>query len=148
MPFPGTRIIPAGWSEHHQGVVVTSMNARVTITDPARTVPGDWDSEAGVHGPDVPHVVYADVPARIQQLDTDAQVDQAEQAIATHRYLVQLPADRTDLQVGYLVTVDALVSDPDLTPAETVLRVTDVLLGSEGFTRDVIAEHNQQPAAA
>ena len=145
MPLPGARMIPTGWSEHHQGVVVTSMNGRVKITDPSRTTPGVWDPVEMTYGPSTEHVVYASTPARIQQLDTDRQVDQAEQTIGIHRYLVQLPADRTDLQVGYRLEVLEVTSDQDLMPVGTVLRVADVPMGSEGFTRDVIAEHNQQP---
>lgn len=147
-PLPGTKMIPTGWSRHHQDVVTGSMNATVTVTDPSRTTPGEWDPDTSTYGPPTTHVVRSGCPARIQQLTTDRVVDQAEQKIGIRRYLIQLPADTPTLQVGYRVVVETVESDPGLAPAGTVMTVTDVLHGSEGFTRDVIVEHNQQPEAA
>ena len=177
-PLPGTRMIPRGWSAHHAPVVLGAMNALAVITDPARTTPGQWDEEAGAHGAPTPYVVAggpadprpgwrAGVPLRLQQLDTDREVDQAEQTIALHRYLAQFPKDLPDIQVGYVVSFTDVINDPHLARAldtlapdtrvtgDTILAVDgrpgmsmaviDELHGSEMFTRDLILEHNQQP---
>ena len=142
-PFDTTTIIPAGWSQHHQPVVVGAMNATVTITDPARTTPGEWNPYEQVYDPPTPHVVATDQPARIQRLLSDTQDRQAGQELTTRRYLVQLPADVPDIEVDHQVHVTACPNDPHL--LGHALTVLDVQHGSERFTRDLTCQHNQAP---
>lgn len=153
MPLPSTRIIPAGWSQHHQRPMATSMNARVAITDPARSTPGEWDEDEGGYGPGQPHYVAGGpndtrvdwregVPARLQAQDGEAEVLQVTQQVATRRYLLQLPADVPDVQTGHHVTVLSAVNDAHL--VGVVMTIVDEQHGSERFTRDLILEHNQQ----
>lgn len=153
MPFSSTRIIPLGWSEHHQQAMPTAMNARVAITDPARSTSGVWDDETGGYGPEQPHYVaggpddartdwQAGVPCRLQPLDSDAETLQVTQQIVTRQYLCQLPADLPDVQTGHHVTIRSAVNDAHL--AGVVMVVVDEQHGSERFTRDLVLEHNQQ----
>lgn len=154
VPFDTTTVIPAGWSAHHQGVILGATNARVLLTDPSRTVPGEPDPETGYHGPDTPHVVAGGpqddrvdwregIPCRIQALRDDRLVDHAEQGVSIRLYLVQLPADVPDIEAGYEATVLSALNDEHL-EGET-LAATDVRHGSERFTRDVVFTHNQAP---
>lgn len=147
MPYPGTRVISPGWSRHHQPVATGGMNATCDITDPARATPGAWDDTTGTYGPGTPFVVAAGVHCRVQALTSDQDSEQAGQDSTTRRYLVQLddPGLSTlpDIEVGYVLTVTAATNDPHLVGLR--LTVHDVQHGSERFTRDVIATHNQQP---
>lgn len=157
MPFNTTRMIPTGWSEHHQRVVETSFNAHVVITDPARTVPGIFDPATGTYGPPTPYVIaggptdtnpdwQGGVPCRIQRQKDDRAITQADQPTVIRFYLLQLPADVPDIEVGYVATVTAALNDAHL--VGEVLTATDVLHGSERFNRDVVWVHNQQPPEA
>lgn len=154
MPFDTTRVIPKGWSAHHQSVVEGSFNARVRIVDPNRTTPGPWDEEALAYGPSTPHYVAGGptdthpdwqdgVPCRIQRQRDDRQVVQAGQAGAIRFYLIQLPAALPDVEVGHVATVTAAHNDPHLVGQELV--ATDAMHGSERFNRDIVWVHNQQP---
>lgn len=153
MPFPGTRVIHEQWSRHHQPVASGGMNATCVITDPARSTPGGWNDETGTYDPPTPHyVVPAPAgepgwPCRVQALQSDRDSEQAGQDSTTRAYLVQLDdPDLTglpDLEVGHVIEVTAAVNDPHLVDVD--LTVVDVQHGSERFTRDVVAEHNQQP---
>lgn len=147
MPLPGTKVIPQAWSRHHQPTATGGMNATVTVTDPARTVPGAWDDATGTYGPPTPHVVADAILARVQAVQSDQASVQAGQESTTRDYLVQLddPGLSTlpDIEVGYRVTVTTAANDPHLVGLD--LTVTDVQHGSERFTRDVVATHSQQP---
>lgn len=150
MPLPGTRAVPAGWSRHHQPVASGGMNAACVITDPTRTVPGAWDEASGEYGPGTPHVVLdgdPGWPCRVQRLLGDQDSEQAGQDSTTRRYLVQLDdpnlATLPDVEVGHVITITAAVNDSHLVGLH--LQVVDVQHGSERFTRDLVAVHNQQP---
>lgn len=130
------------------------MNAACVITDPARTVPGQWDDETGEYGPSTPFVVVAAPdgqpgwPCRVQALNNDQDTEQVGQASTVRTYLVQLddPELSTvpDIEHGHIVTITAATNDPHLVGLQ--LPVVDVQHGSERFTRDVVVEHNQQRA--
>lgn len=148
-PFPGSRVIPAGWSHHHQPVASGGMNASCVITDPTRGTPGQWDEETGEYGPGTPHVVLdgdPGWPCRVQRLLGDQDSEQAGQDSTTRRYLAQLDdpnlATIADVEVGHVLTVTAATNDPHL--VGLAMRVVDVQHGSERFTRDLVLEHNQQ----
>ena len=154
MPLPSTRMIHTRWSEHHQPAVTTSFNAAVTITDPTRTTSGVFDPDTGTWGPPVPHVIAGGpddtnpdwqqgVPCRIQRMRSDQDVDQAGQNIPPRLYLIQLPADVPDIEVGHTATVTTAANDTHLVGEDLV--ATDIQHGSERFTRDVVWSHNQQP---
>lgn len=154
MPFPSTRVIPDAWSQHHQPVVEGAFNATIIMTDPSRSTPGQWDPDTGTYGPSQLYIVVggatdpnADwregVPCRIQRQRDDRAVDHAAQDIVIRLYLIQLPADVPDIEVGYRAEVLTCPNDP-LFVGE-YLTATDVLHGSERFNRDVAWVHNQQP---
>lgn len=153
MPLAGTKVIPPAWSRHHQPTATGGMNAACVITDPARATPGEWDDDTGEYGPGTPHVVLPAPdgepgwPCRVQALTSDQDSEQAGQDSTTRDYLVQLDdpdlSGLPDLEVGYVIEVTAATNDPHLVGLQ--LTVRDVQHGSERFTRDVIAAHNQQP---
>lgn len=152
MPFPSTRIIPQGWSEHHAQVLPSSMNATVVITDPDKTTQAPLNPVTGTRptpepfiiagGPEDPNPAWrGGVPARIQRLLSDRQVDLGGEQTTARQYLVQLPADVPPFRLGCHVTTQTATSDTQL--VGEVLVVVDYQHGSERFTRDVVCTHNQ-----
>lgn len=153
-PLPGTRVVPEGWSRHHQPIATGGMNALCVVTDPARVTPGGpLDPETGTYPPSTPYyVVPAPTgkdgwPCRVQALTSDQDSEQAGQDSTTRSYLIQLDdpdlSTLPDLEVGYVVEVTAATNDQHLVGLDLTIR--DVQHGSERFTRDVVATHNQQP---
>lgn len=152
-PFPSSRAVPEGWSRHHAPVASGGMNAACFITDPARSTPGGWNDDTGTYDPPTPHYVVpapegADGwPCRVQALQSEQDTEQAGQASTVRPYLVQLhDPDLTtlaDVEVGHVIEITAAVNDAHLIGER--LTVTDVQHGSERFTRDLVASHNQQP---
>lgn len=152
-PFAGTKVIHPAWSRHHQPVASGGMNAACVITDPTRGTPGEWDEDTGEYGPSTPHVVLdappgePGWPCRVQAVQSDQDNEQAGQDSTTRRYLVQLDdpnlATLPDVEVGHVITITAAVNDSHLVGLH--LQVVDVQHGSERFTRDLVAVHNQQP---
>lgn len=154
VPFDTTRLIDPGWSQHHRPAVETAFNATVIITDPARTTPGTYDPSTGTYGPDTPYVIAggptdpheawrAGVPCRIQRLKDDRAVEHAGQDVTIRLYLLQLPADLPDVEVGHAATVVAARNDTHLVGEN--LTASDVFHGSESFSRDIVWIHNQAP---
>ncbi len=144
MPFPGTRVIPVGWSRHHQPVAAGGMNAEVTIGTRGETT----------HDPETDSTTttswsqkYAG-PARIQAL-TQAEVhDLAGQAVVGRPYLVQLDARRPGadkIRSGMRTHVLAAINDAQMVGDD--LWVVDVQMGSERFTRDLVCTDNQADVA-
>lgn len=153
-PLPGHTVISRDWSRHHAPVATGGMNARCTITDPTRTTPGQWDDDTGEYGPGTPFVVLPEHPdgkdgwpCRVQAIQSDQDTEQAGQDSTLRRYLVQLddPALATlpDIEEGHVITFVEAVNDRHLVGEH--LAIVDVQHGSERFTRDVVAEHSQQP---
>lgn len=142
MPFPGTRVTPDQWSEHHAPVAAGGMNATVQVRNPADATPGwDADTESATSAPGAP--VY-DGPARIQANDQASDAQQTGQSVTERSYLVQILMDAPRIEQGHEITVTECANDTDLV-AWTVDRpmvVTDVQHGSERFTRDLIATLN------
>lgn len=99
MPLPNTRMIPDGWSQHHQPIVETAMRSRVQILRPEADMPAPdpWGDP-----PDPVHpVLETDVPARIRALSDQQAVAASGQVFDTQAYLVQIPARLIpDLRTG------------------------------------------------
>lgn len=148
MPFPGTRVVPEGWSRHHQPVASGGMNAACVITDPARTTPGGWNDDTGQYDSPTPFVVVAETRCRVQAIQSDQGTEQVGQDSTIREYLVQLDdtnlSTLPDIEVGHVVDITAVANDPHL--VGQLLTIRDVQHGSERFTRDLVAVHNQQPS--
>lgn len=146
MPLPGIRVVPAGWSRHHQPTATGGMNARCDITDPHRATPGQWDEGTGENGPGRPYYLARGVACRVQAVQGEQDTEQADQTSTARRYLVQVDdpnlSTLADIEYGHVVTITAAINDPHLIGLD--LHVVDVQHGSERFTRDLIAVHNQQ----
>jgi hypothetical protein len=143
MPFPGTKVIPTGWSAHHQPVAAGGMNAEVTIGTRGDTAyDPDTDSTIASWSQE-----YAG-PARIQAL-TQAEVhDLAGQAVVGRPYLVQLDARKAGadkVTSGMRTHVTVAVNDAQMVGDN--LWVVDVQMGSERFTRDLVCTDNQADVA-
>ncbi|WP_159622676.1 DUF6093 family protein [Ruania rhizosphaerae] len=129
----------------------TSMNATCVITDPARTTRGPWDEQTGSYGPPVPFQVYPDpqatedAPCRVQRIASGREAVQAGVQVEYRGYLITIPADAPAIHPDYEVHVTDAINDPNL-PGE-MFTVTDVLLGSERFERDLFCTHNESTEA-
>jgi hypothetical protein len=135
MPRPGSQVIPAGWSAHHQPVAEGTMTARCTI-DRAGDGPPVWNDDTGAYDP-IPRVVlHADVPCRIQQWKQPLVADVGQQELTTHHYLIPVPVYITDVAVGQQVLVTTNPDDPSLVGRR--LDITDVQRGSLAWERDLV----------
>lgn len=136
-PLANARTIPLGWSAHHAPVAEGAMNGRVSIFDPARYTEG-WDevseSKTRITGPPM----YAG-PARIEPALSAREVVQADDAEQYRSYLIQITFDAPELDEEWDVVVDEAHNDPQLVGA--LMTITDVQLGTERFTRDLVCTH-------
>lgn len=135
MPFPNTRVIPDGWSEHHLPVPADAMTATVTITGAAG--PGTWNPTTGEIEEGDAATVYTG-EARVQALPREADdPDAAGQAVSTRPYLVAIPDLTVEVDVGHRVHVDT-AEDPLLVGCD--LTVRDVQRGSLVWDRALTCE--------
>jgi hypothetical protein len=139
MPLDSTTVIPAAWSQHHQGAAAGGMNATVTVgTGGESTYDPDTDETTVSWSQE-----YAG-PARIQALTQATEQESAGQQIAGRPYLVQLDArlpGADQVRAGMRVRCTAAVNDAALVGQD--LWVVDFQMGSERFTRDLVCSDNQ-----
>ncbi|MFC5268463.1 DUF6093 family protein [Kribbella qitaiheensis] len=131
MPFPGSRVIPAGWEARHRPVLATTRTA--TITFKRLSGAPVFDPETGTTTQPMT-TVYSGT-CRIQALTDDRVVEAGAQNISLRRYRVSLEVEAIDLQVDDVGTVDT-ADDPSFVGRG--LRVTSVERGSLLFERDLI----------
>lgn len=150
MPFPGTRVIHKDWSRRHAAPLGTAMNGTCWVHDPARATPGVFDPATGnMTAPTlfaVAGTAATPLRCRIQALTSASDTDQGDQDSTARPYLVQLhdpDLNLPDIEQGHVVIVTAAHNDPHLVGLH--LAVDDVQHGTERFTRDLVAIHNQQP---
>lgn len=137
MPLEGSRVIPAGWVEHHRPVAeATMVGAKIRLRDPAEDTLGDFDEETGTR-PVVKAAPYFDGPCRVQQQKQPQVGSAGEQRVTSHDYLIAVPVSVTTVAVGHVGVVYECAADPSLVGRE--LKVTDVLRGSLAWERDLIA---------
>jgi len=137
MPLPGSRVIPAGWVEHHRPVAeATLVGAKIRLRDPAGDTQGEFDDTTGTY-PVVTATPYYDGNCRVQQQKQPQVGTTGAQRITTHDYLIAIPATVTTAAVGHVGEVYECAADPSL--VGRALKVTDVLRGSLVWERDLIA---------
>ena len=134
MPFPGSKVIPSGWSAHHQPVAEGTMTGACTIRDPKATVTGPFDPDTGTF-PKAPAPPYYTGACRAQQQRQPQEATTGGEEITTHDYLVPVPASVTGVKLGHVVKITAAV---DASLVGRVLQVTDIQRGSEIWERDLI----------
>jgi hypothetical protein len=138
-PLPNTRVIPTGWSAHHAPVAAGGMNGLVRIYDPATATTG-WDpvNEAATLDRGTP--TY-DGPARIEAMLSATDAVQADDQETTRSYLVQILFDAAQVEKDWVLIPYGCINDPQLDG--TVMTVDDAQMGTERFTRDLVASHTQ-----
>lgn len=139
MPLPNIRMIPRGWSKHHQPVVLGSHNATCQVV--SKIVPGVWDDQAGTYGPPQILKPFGPQSCRLQRIKDGRKVDQAEVDVFWREYMISLPADLPDIEVGWLIRIEQAPNDP-LAEGQ-YFDVTDIYLGSELWERNLVTTHNQ-----
>jgi hypothetical protein len=138
MPFPTTRVIPDGWSEHHQPTVESVMTGTGRLSKPG---PGNpvRDDTTGKETPPAPTVVASDVACRVQPLTTERRVVQVgDVAVTLRSYLVQVPVDTPLPDIGWTFVVTEANGDDDVIGRPLTIR--DVRLATESWSRDLICE--------
>lgn len=136
MPLPNTRVIPAGWSQHHRPVTVSAMTGLVVLY--AAADPTAWPAA-------VTDTVLWEGPARIQALTSATDTVSVDQASNTRPYLVAVPLTGfpTVIPMGepgaYLV-VKENPDDPAMVGHK--LTVRDVQHGSLAWERDLVCDSN------
>lgn len=130
----------ATYSDAHEKAATRDWPARVSLTNPTSSdADGAWDAGSGrtSFGAGVAATPYATgLPARVQATANVGGVvaDVAEDDVTEPRYLVQMHPEVV-AQVGTVVTVTACSEDPQLVGRS--LRVAQVVVGTETFTRDL-----------
>jgi hypothetical protein len=135
MPIPGSRVIPAGWAQHHRPTVESTFTAKIRLRDPAQDTEGPLDEDTGTR-PVVKAAPYYDGPCRVQQRNQPQVGATGEQRISTQDYLVPVPITVTTVAVGHVGLIYECPDDPSLIGRP--LKVTDVLRGSLAWERDLI----------
>lgn len=136
-PLRGGRVIPSGWSRHHAPTARGGMTGRCRIYNPDNDIRG-FNPAAGV-GTLTRGVPVYDGPCRIDGLPSASRTTiQADDAETAHRFLVQIDLDAPVIGAGWEVVLYAQADDA-LGLVDVTLTVTEDLLGTENFTRDLIA---------
>jgi len=133
MPFPNSRVIPAGWEAHHRPVLATTRTATITFTRLSGTPV--FDPVTG--STSQPKTTVYSGLFRIQEQQVTV-TDAAAERITTHAYQVSGAAE-VDLKIDDVGTVDAS-NDPTLVGRK--LRVTDIQRGSLLFERTFTCTDN------
>lgn len=86
MPFPGQKIIPDGWADHHRPVVAAALTGACTVERVAGgpapwPLPEDWTGRTPVWAG----------RCRIQELKREQASVPTEQPTESRQYLIQLP---------------------------------------------------------
>ncbi len=139
MPRPDSRVIPTGWSEHHQPTAESVMTATCRITRRTAAT-GVYDSSTGRTTYTAPTEVY-EGPCRIQRAaltGTQAPI-RGEKLTPVRPYTVSLPITAEGIQVNDLVEI-LTADDPDTTGKH--LTVVDVRGGSLLWQRDLICDEH------
>ena len=130
-PLPSSRVIPAGWSEHHRPTAEGGMTAVCRIIGP-----GERTSK---YGEPAPVVLVDRVKCRVQQHNQSNEGVQAGRETYTREYLVSLPVKLPGRVLagtpGHTIIITE-AKDPEL--VGRAFRVEQVLHGSEVWQRDLL----------
>lgn len=142
MPLPRTRVIPAGWSEHHRAAAELTMTATGQVTRESGE-PGGWNPVTGAAPSAAASVIYTG-PCRVQALKprmTGGPADAAGQAITDRKYLVAIRADAAEVRAGQHGDIFTVISCPDDPLLEgKPMRVVEVGYGSVSWQRSLFCD--------
>lgn len=144
MPFPNSRVIPAGWQTYHRPVAEGTWTALCTIDAPG-VGPGTWNPVTMQNDPPARIVLHTNVPCRVQQHTLPQAADVGTQQVSSHDYLVVVPVTITDVAVDHCVTVTGSRDQMDPVDPSLIGRllvITDVQRGSLLWERDLVAIDN------
>lgn len=128
-PFPGWKVIPDGWAEHHRPVAQATMPTPATFVRTGGPAPypkpDGWTGSQELWKTNV----------RVQALNNaPKQADAAEQTVTVRRYLVTTPLDGPPLRLGQQ-------ADQVLVLGRR-LRIVDITPGSLLWEQDLHCEEN------
>lgn len=132
-PFPGWKVIPDGWAEHHRPVAEDTMQTpatvfRVTAGPAPYPKPANWSPLTAIWMTSV----------RVQSLTNQAaEAHAGEQEVTVRRYLVTAPVGGPALKVGDQVHT-----------LGRRLRIVDMLPGTYLWELDLTCEENLTQAGA
>ena len=105
MPFPGSRVIPVGWAQHHQSVDEGAFLEMLRIRHRAPATEQPFDPELG-YEPSTPSPWFYDGPGRIEPRAVQSGNQTAgEQVITVLGYVVAVPREVTECRPTDIVEV-------------------------------------------
>lgn len=128
-PLPNTRVIPAGWAEHHRPTVAETRQSpgtihRITAGPPPYPLPEGWTADAPIY----------EGLFRVQQQNNEGGGTPGEQPTQERTYLIVAGTDIPYLQVG---------ERGDIIRVEgREFRVRQVLFGTYLWEMDLICSDN------
>jgi hypothetical protein len=141
VPFDGTKVMGPDWARHHRGAAAGAMRATVDIGAKS----GDPVYNQGTDDTTQAYTSLYLGPARIVvQNQAYQRAEVAGEELTGQGYLVQVDADLSDgvtFRVGQRCKVTRCADDPLLVNQE--LWLVSIPMGSERFTRDLVASDNQ-----
>jgi hypothetical protein len=141
-PFPGHRVIPAGWAEHNRGPIEAAMTARCVVL-PGASGPAPYKS--GTSAPAAPPAPLYDGPCAVTPVSAGTTVLQAEQLQRTSECVVTFPIDLLPKIAvgdrGSLVRITECEDDAQL--VGRTFRAVSVQYSSSGLERAVTCVDNQ-----
>lgn len=128
-PFPGWKVIPDGWAEHHRPTAESTMvtPARfIRVNGPAPyPLPDNWQGSE----------LLWETKVRVQSLNNaPKQADAAEQTVTIRRYLVTAPVGGPAVRLGKLADQIHVLGRR--------LRIVDIAPGSLLWEADYTCEEN------
>ena len=140
-PLPSSRVIPAGWSEHHRPTAKGGMTGELEVLQVRpRTSITDTGS---------PMVLAEGVPCRVQQLNRANNSASVGQSAPLRDYLVTLPHDTAvNFTPGVPGQTLRITKADNPCHIGLALTVKQVMAGSLTWELDLICEHHQLNGAA
>lgn len=136
MPRPGTRVIPAEWSQHHRPTVEKTMTATVDLRRPTDAT--TFDETAGKSVYVDPAILWSG-PARLQRIARrGGEKEIGDRFAIVQTYQVSLPQDAPAAQIDDQIAV--ITSGDDNLLNSLLLRVREVRGGSLIWSRDLMCE--------
>lgn len=137
-------VIPADWGTNHAGVAEGTMLALVAFSARATSA---WDDTVKRTVTTLVDPFAANIPARVQAelgrgAALKAQDDAVDDLVRVDGYLIAVPrsfAGDEQLAIGTLISV---TGGDDTLLAGRVLRVTDIVRGTNRFERNLLATLN------
>lgn len=140
MPLPGSRVIPANWSEHHRPTVAGGRTATCVIT---RKGTNGTTHPDGSWSPGAQQVIFEGTCRITRDADDEAHPVIGGRRITTMRYLIEIDAAAPEIFIEDVVSVTA----PNSVSLDgRSFRVQGIRITNEEWSRALGVVEFQDPA--